>query len=153
MNYTIAQIEQAILSELSDLTVSKGGHVRTLESYQGQFNGPAAGKDQVLVLCPAILVSYIGSSYKPDGAPAFERVFKFALFHVSSNMESEKTRRQTVYDLLDSTKKNLVYQTLGLDIAPFIIERESVVDSVGALSVYCAEYSSSFQEDTSLYQP
>ncbi len=151
MNYTIKQVEDAILTALAPITTAQGGVVKTLGSYEGQFGETIDASNQSLAICPAVLVTYLGSSFTPDGAPLFDRVMRFSILHGASNLQSERKRRQDAYSLLDSTRPLLNSNTLGLDITPLIIERESVVASLRSLTIFSAEYRTSFLEDTGQY--
>ncbi len=151
MNYTIKQIEDGIIAALAPVTVANGGPVRTLGSYEGQFDETVDAKNQFMVICPAVLVTYLGSSLEPDGAPLFTRVLRFAALHGSANLKSETDRRNDVYTLLDSVRPLLNSNTLGLDISPLLLERETVIATGKHLTIYSAEYKTSFVEDADQY--
>lgn len=151
MNYTIKQIEDAIISALSPLTISQGGAVKTLGSYEGQFEETVDGANQSISICPAVLVNYIGSTFKDVGSPHFDRELRFSVLHGASNLRSETKRRQDGYSLLEATKALLNNQTLGLGIDPLIIERETIIATTRKLTIFSAEYRTSFLEDASSY--
>lgn len=151
MNYTIQQIEDAIIATLAPVTISQGGSVRTVGSYEGQFEETVDGVNQSISICPALLVTYLGSAFAPAGAPLFDRVLRFAVLHGSSNLRSETKRRQDGYALLETSKKLLNNQALGLDITPLLIERESVVATSRKLTIFSAEYKTSYLEDAGSY--
>ncbi|MBI4665365.1 MAG: DUF1834 family protein [Nitrospinae bacterium] len=151
MNYTISEIEDAVLTALAPMSVANGGPLRTLGSYEGQFEEALTGRDQTIVLLPAALVTFTGATYLPDDEPCFERTVRFAVLHASMNLKSEPARRREVYTLLETSKRLLLNQTLGLEITPLVLERETVVESSRSVTVYGAEYSLSYQEDLSAY--
>ncbi len=151
MNYTIKQIEDAIILALAPVATSQGGVVKTLGSYEGQFEETVDAVNQSISICPAVLVTYLGSAFTPAGAPLFDRVLRFALLHASSNLRSETKRRQDGYALLDTTKALLNNKTLGLDVTPLLIERESIIATSRKLTIFSAEYKTSFLEDAGAY--
>ncbi len=146
MNYSIQDIENKIIATLAPLGKDRGGDVNTLGAYRGQFGDGAVMEEGALLLCPAILVRYIESTYDPDGGASYERRIRFALYHASSNLEPDK-RKLDVLTLLDKSKALLSLSDLGLDITPLTIERETMVTSSGNVTVYSALYSTGFQED------
>ncbi|VAX21130.1 hypothetical protein MNBD_NITROSPINAE02-508 [hydrothermal vent metagenome] len=150
MNYSIQDIENKIIATLSPLATDSGGDVNTLDTYRGQFGDGALMEEDALLLCPAILVRYIESTYDPDGGSSYETRIRFALYHASSNLAPEE-RKQDVLNLLYKSKALLNLNDLGLDIAPLTIERETMVTSSKNVTVYSAFYSTGFQEDVTKY--
>jgi len=148
MNYTIAQIEDAILAALAPLAVGQGGIARTIASYEGQLDEAASGKGQSLAILPAILVAFASADYRPAGAPLVERSLRFVLLAGSANLKGESVRRREAYDLLDAARALLNFNPLGLDISPLAVERETMIVSAKTLTVLSADLRLSYLEDT-----
>lgn len=151
MNYTIRQIEDAIITALSPLLSANGGPLKTVASYEGQFGEAVDAANQTMAVLPAALVTFTGAACAPSGAPLFTRTVRFAVLHGSSNLASERARRRDVYTLLDSTRPLLNNSSLGLDITPLLLERETVAATGRALTIIGAEYRTTFLEDSSQY--
>ena len=140
MNYTVREIEEAILAALAPVSTTGGGAARMVASYEGQFENAATGNAQMIVLYPAVLIAFLGSTFDPSCAPTFERSMRFAVYCASANTGSELARRRGACALLDATRALLNHNSLGLDISPLIVESESVVTSSRSISVYVGEY-------------
>ena len=151
MNYSTKQIEDAIITTLGPLVTAPGAVVKTLGSYEGQFEEAVDADNQLLVVTPAVLVTYVGSMFDPDSGPYFDRSLTFAVMHGSSNLQSETKRRADVYSMLEATRALLNNNDLGLAIMPLYIEQEKIVASSRHLTVYSAQYQTSYLEDSNLY--
>jgi len=151
MNYTIEDLEKAMLLALDPLRTERGGPAATLGSYGGWFEKNRANSGEAAPAMPAVLIEYLGADYATAGAPHFLRSLRFAVLCASADLRSGESRRREAYDLLERTKKLLNHSDLGLAMAPLEIERESGVDTIGTLAVYRGEYLASFIEDAEQY--
>ncbi len=151
MNYSIKFLEDAIIAALAPVATGPGSLVKTLGAYEGQFEETIDAADQLLALTPAVLVTYVGSQFEPDSGPHYNRTLTYAVMHGSSNLQSEAKRRNDVYTILDATRALLNDNDLGLDIMPLYIEQEKIISSSRHITVYSAQYQTSFLEDSNLY--
>ncbi len=141
MPVTVHEITDAILLKLVSVSAKSGGMAKTIDAYEGSIELLDAGA-RVLAY-PAVLVSYAGSTYITDSAPSFERLLKFSVWHVSTELEGN------VIDLVEATRAILNNSSLGLAITPLVIEREFYTELKNGIAVCGAEYVTSTDEEAS----
>ena len=142
--YTVEQIEDAIISELSSIS-----GIRVVKTYQGELESEdVMGK--VIMYLPAIYVVYGGSVYEYHGERKVETM-SFFLVVCDKNLRKESEARRGgsgnpgTYAMLDSIRDKLYGKQLSLDIFPFELERQAPVWFAKGLSVYSAEYTTAQQ--------
>ncbi len=133
MNY-IAEIEDKILEALSGLKTPTG-YAKTLESYQGTLEEALEAPDKILVLLPAILVVFAGSSYKEIPVRVFQQQIRFRILVASGTLRGDRERRRGsktpgqigTYQMLTDVRQSLAGNTLDNTAAPISVVREEPV--------------------------
>jgi phage gp37-like protein len=142
MNYTITQIEDAIIDKLSGLKASLG--VKTIKSYQGELDNEEEIA-RTARLFPAIIVMYVGSDYDEHGGRKNEKP-TITLFVCDKNLRAEEEARRGgsgnpgTYAMLNGIRDLLYGSRLTLDIFPLSLLRERPIWFSKGVSIYSAEY-------------
>lgn len=144
-DYTIEQIEDAIITALEPLKTSIG--VRVIKTYGGDLDSPEALKDAMVAQFPAIYIVYGGTEPASHGERRLERM-SYSLFVCDKSLRKEEearrggTQNPGTYAMLDAIKEKLWGKQLGLEIEPFDLKREMPIWFGKGLSIYAAEYES-----------
>ena len=131
--YKKRELGDALLQAFAPLTVKGGGYVRVLEWTAG-----AAPVEEMLsraLQVPAVFVSFSSSSYSPG---PYLHATETLVFNVSV-----VARRGGPYafDVLEDARGVLAGNTLGLDVTPLRLLRETALTGAGELDAVVATYS------------
>lgn len=133
--YTIAQIEDAIISRLrAQLT-----YLRTCESL-GDFLLSEA--EDLTKLFPAVYVAYEGGEYNHEVSGMQDRRMTFSVIVMVKSLRGQEEARhgqgseKGAYEVLDDVREALTDQTCGLEIDPLLPLDEAAVEGTKSLAIY-----------------
>lgn len=144
MSYSKGAIEDAIISALSPLHQGQGGDVKKIAGYQGELDED--NLTQFIVQFPAILVAFGGSIYKEDAFPYMVEEMTYSLLINDRNMRGNEAARRGspltpgTYSLMQQVREKLHGKTLGLQVYPLVVLRETAIVNTKTVSIYSAEY-------------
>lgn len=143
MNYSKTEIEDAIIATLSPLHQDQGGDVKKIAGYQGELDED--NLTQFIIQFPAILVAYVGSTYKEDSFPYMIEEITYSILINGRNMRGNEAARKGIlsagtYSIMQQVRDKLQGERLGLDIRPAQILRETALINTRSVSIYSAEY-------------
>ena len=142
-DYTIEQIEDAIIKAADALKDADLLGVRTVKSYQGELEQEDI--QRLVALFPAVYVVYGGSVYTDHGSRKVEKM-TYHLFVCDKNLRSEEEARRGgtgnpgTYAMLDAVRDLLFAKQLSLEIFPLKLNRQTPVWFGNGISIYAAEY-------------
>lgn len=145
-DYTIEQIEDAIITALGPLKTSIG--IRVIKTYSGDLDSEEALKEAMAMQFPAIYIVYGGLEAASHGERKMEEM-SYSLFVCAKSLRKEEEARRGgaqnpgTYVMLDAIKEKLWGKQLSLEIEPFELKREMPIWFGKGLSIYAAEYKSS----------
>lgn len=133
MGNTAVEVRDAMVGKLAPVAAQNGGVANSVSAYEGSLEGLTSGKN-CLIVYPAVLVLYTGSTFEVESAPSFERVMRFSVLHVSTKLEGG------VIDLVESTRALLTSSSLALAITPLVVGKEFYTELKGGVAVCGVEY-------------
>ncbi|MBI5189100.1 MAG: DUF1834 family protein [Nitrospirae bacterium] len=134
LSYNKTGLVDAVVRALSPLSVEGGGYLRLVEAYRGDPGG--AGLLREAIQLPAVFVSYASSSYRPGPYLCTRETVSmniFALCRAGAAPDSGA--------VLADIRALLAGSTLGLDVSPLRLLRESALMETKETSVHAAVYS------------
>ena len=132
--YTKKNIQDAILAALAPLSVQGGGYARVLKPYSGELDSASLMADALQL--PAVFVSYASSAYGPGPYLSASETLSFNVI-VLCRAGSEPD----AFKVLEDARGLLCGGTLGLDVSPLRLTRESLLSSTQETTALSALYS------------
>jgi len=120
--YTKSELEDAVLKALYPLSVNGGGSVRTMLPYRGEAS--ARGLLSEALQMPAVFVAYASSAYRQGPYLYAEETAGFNVIVVC-----RASGAPGAFELLKDVRGMLCGSTLGLEVAPVRLTRESALFS------------------------
>lgn len=130
-------VEEAIVAALQS---ELGSLVQTVASHQGNWLEDLQGQARRL---PAVLVRWRQTRGEQVALGSADLTLDFTILIAVRPLRGEaETRRQDggTYQILEGVRRALWHQDLGLEIAPFSLEKEEPWFTTPELAVYGAEY-------------
>jgi|Deesub1362B_J571_1020462.scaffolds.fasta_scaffold00591_28 phage gp37-like protein len=146
MNYTIKQIEDAILNALKNSSEIQNLNVGKIETFTGDYKEIP----EIVMKYPFILVNYVEETWDPKTQKEFDRELRFSILvgaRTLKGVEHEKRKEGGVYDIIEAVYTTLAGKNLGLDISPFevIFGRALIVEK--GLFVYGIDIKTKFEKE------
>ncbi len=141
---TWGDVEEALLKALQ---AELGSLVQTVASYQGNWLQDLQHQAWRL---PAVLVRLRQAKGEQVALGSSDLVLNFAVLVAVRPLRGEAEARVQeggIYQILEGVRRALWQQDLGLEIAPFSLEKEEPWLTTRELAVYGAEYSTSLVQD------
>jgi len=137
-------VEEAILAALAG---ELGSLVKTVASLQGNWLEDLRSQGRRL---PAVLVRWRQNRGEQTALRSADLTLDFTILVAVRPLRGEaETRRQDggIYQILEGVRRALWHQDLGLEIAPFSLEKEEPWHTTRELAVYGAEYRTSLVQN------
>ncbi len=149
MNYTIDQIEDAILAKLR--ATSLGGYCQKIDTYGGPIVAESVKDFMAGVKSNACFVHYRDGVWRDDETT---KAMVFIIIVMAKNLRGGAAARKGggpqeigAYQMLEDVKSALKQQQLGLDIIPLKPRRESIVGAESHIAIYAIEFETYFHEE------
>ncbi len=151
MNYTIDQIEDAIIQELRKSPME--GYC-TIDTFGGPLAANSVKEFMAGKNAPACYVFYRDGNWEDDGTT---KVMQFAAIVIARNLRGGGAARKGggpsevgAYDMLEDVKAALKGKSLGLDIGPIKPKRETNIGADSHTAIYAIEFETYFHEELTL---
>jgi len=132
--YTKAELEDAIVSALAPLSVQGGGYLRALSAYRGELSRPGLAHETLQM--PCVFAAYSSSSYRPGPCLYADETLSFNVIAVC-----RAGAGPGAYEVLKDVRDILCGSTLGLDVTPVRLLRDSSLWSDGDTEACVSAYS------------
>lgn len=141
MNYSFDDYEAALLWALNDLAAPVG-YLKTLKGYAGELDEETA-LDNFLRGFPGVLVEMSEAAYDIATMPFYSQDVTVSLLVGARSFRSQDEARggdTGAFKILADLRRRLLGKTLGLEIQPLVIVRESKLASSPQTVIYLAQY-------------
>lgn len=132
--YAKSELEDALVQALRPLSIEGGGYLRVLGLYRGEL-GQQGLMPEALQM-PALFVAFASSTYGPG---PYLYAYETAGFNVIAVCREGAS--PGAYKILDDVRDILLGGTLGLDIMPLKLVRESSLIATKETAAFAALYS------------
>ena len=132
--YTKNEMENALVQALKPLSLEGGGYLRILGLYRGEL--AQQGLMPEALQMPAVFVAYSYSTYGPG---PYLYAYETAGFNVIAVCRTGSS--PNVYKILADVRDILLGGTLGLDVTPLKLLRESSIITAKETTAFAALYS------------
>jgi phage gp37-like protein len=142
--YSMTAVEDAILAALQ---VEMGSQLQTLETYQGDWRADLKRRTWRL---PAALVTLVRQRGEQVAWGSYDLTLDVAVLVLMRQLRGEGEGRRGdggVYELLESVRRALWHQDLGLELQPLALLKEEALLSTSELVVYGAYYRTGTWQD------
>ena len=143
-SYSMTAVEDAILAALQ---VEMGSQLQTLETYQGDWRADLERRTWRL---PAALVTLVRQQGEQVAWGSYDLILDVAVLVLVRQLRGEGEGRRGdggVYELLESVRRALWHQDLGLELQPLALLKEEALLSTPELVVYGAYYRTGTWQD------
>lgn len=117
MAYTIAQIEDAIVSKLN-ASVALKNLCNVIASYHGEIDALTSQASQLIIPLPAVFVIYGGSNYDETANRSYTDELTFTVIVIAKDLRGNQQLKAAMYPILEEVETALIDNDLGLDIEP-----------------------------------
>jgi len=132
--YTKKEVEEAIVKALEPLSAQGGGYIRSVRPFRGELSPSGILQDALQL--PAVFVAYASSTYRPGPCLYIYETMGFNVVSVCRAGGS-----QDAYRMLADIRDALCGGTLGLDIKPVQLLRESALISTKEVAAFASLFS------------
>ena len=142
--YSMTTVEDALLAALQ---AQMGSQVQTLETYQGDWR---ADLERRIWRLPAALVTLVRQQGEQVAWGSYDLTLDVAVLVLVRQLRGEGEGRRGdngVYELLESVRRALWHQDLGLELQPLALLKEEALLSTPELVVYGAYYRTGTWQD------
>jgi phage gp37-like protein len=131
--YSKNELEEALVQALRPLYVEGGGYLRSLGLYRGELSGPGLMPEAIQL--PAVFVSFASSTYGPG---PYLHVYETVGFNVIVVCRAGSS--PGAYKVLADIRDMLQGGTLGLDVMPLKLLRETSLITTKETTAFAAHY-------------
>jgi phage gp37-like protein len=153
MNYTINQIEDAILEAIKGSNMA--GYCRQIDTYGGPLEFDSIREFLAGISPPACLVFYSDGRWEEERTTTKEMIFNVIVATKNLRKASEARKGKGpgsigAYEMLNDANKALKGKSLGLDMGPLRPISESIISPGPTVAIYAIQYKTYFHEDEEL---